>query len=276
MAHRLLRSVRPARALIFFIAAAGPPQGPGAAETPGWQSRVAACQACHGVAGVSTEGQIPNLAGQKKNYLVLQLEAFRSGRRKNELMAAVAAQLSDEDIEQLARLWSQMPAAPAAMPTPAAATGLRGRMPFPADFPSGYSLYQTETNPAARRVVKRYANRVAVQAAREGRPLPNGSVLLVVNHEAASDADSGRVVAGPIQSYAAMQTQAGWGEAVPELLRNADWDYALFSAQGVRRGEVNTAPCFACHKPIAASNHVFTMNALQGFASGPAALDAPR
>lgn len=241
--------------------------GLGAADVPPSHPKLAACQACHGVNGQSREAHIPNLGGQKREYLVLQLQAFRDGRRKNDLMAALASQLSDDDILQLATLWSRMPSAapaPAEVVNGEPAGMLRGRMGFPADFPSGFTLYQTEVNPASSRVILRYANRAAADAAREGGPLPDGSVLITATHEAAKDA-SGRAVAGRALSYAGMQTQSGWGVAVPELLRNADWDYALFTSQRVRRSEVNTAACFACHKPIAHKDYVFTLEALQTF-----------
>ena len=48
--------------------------------------------------------------------------------------------------------------------------------------------------------------------------------------------------------------RAGWGDTVPALLRNGDWDYALFAADGSRRDGLNQAPCLACHKPLAADS----------------------
>ena len=60
------------------------------------------CQACHGVDGLSKVPDAPNLAGQIEGYLVTQLNAFRSGARKNESMTVVASTLSDSDIANLA------------------------------------------------------------------------------------------------------------------------------------------------------------------------------
>lgn len=56
-------------------------------------SLIGTCQACHRHAGISEAADMPNLAGQKLNYLVRQLEAFRSGERKDAQMAAIAGQL---------------------------------------------------------------------------------------------------------------------------------------------------------------------------------------
>jgi cytochrome c553 len=68
----------------------------------------AACMACHGANGVSNSPIWPNLAGQKKEYLVKQLKAFKSGDRTDPLMNPLAANLSDEEIEALAQYFSSM------------------------------------------------------------------------------------------------------------------------------------------------------------------------
>jgi NosR/NirI family nitrous oxide reductase transcriptional regulator len=54
----------------------------------------------------------PNLAGQKEEYLAIQLRAFRGGERSNPLMSPMAAGLSDTDIENLAAYFSSLPACP--------------------------------------------------------------------------------------------------------------------------------------------------------------------
>ena len=60
------------------------------------------CQACHGVDGKSIAPNYPNLAGQHESYLVKALADYRAGRRTNPIMAPMAANLSDQDIEDLA------------------------------------------------------------------------------------------------------------------------------------------------------------------------------
>jgi cytochrome c553 len=65
-----------------------------------------ACQACHGVDGISKAPDAPNIAGQTEPYLVAQLQAFKSGIRKNEAMSVVASSLSDKQIEDLAAYYS--------------------------------------------------------------------------------------------------------------------------------------------------------------------------
>src|SRR4051812_27991935 len=63
-----------------------------------------ACQACH--VSPAGAGDTPHLAGQREGYLAKQLKAFKSGDRKNPLMNAMAGQLSDADIENLAAFWA--------------------------------------------------------------------------------------------------------------------------------------------------------------------------
>jgi len=64
------------------------------------------CQTCHGLDGLSKTPDSPNIAGQIEPYLVAQLQAFKSGIRKNDAMSVVTPNLSDKDIEDLAAYFS--------------------------------------------------------------------------------------------------------------------------------------------------------------------------
>lgn len=75
-------------------------QGTGSVEEG--QAKAAACVACHGVSGNSSNPEWPNLAGQGAPYIKHQLQAFKSGARQNPLMSPMAAGLSDDDMEDLA------------------------------------------------------------------------------------------------------------------------------------------------------------------------------
>jgi cytochrome c553 len=54
----------------------------------------------------SYAGDAPNIAGQIDPYLVTQLQAFKSGVRKNDAMSVVTPSLSVQDIENLAAYYS--------------------------------------------------------------------------------------------------------------------------------------------------------------------------
>lgn len=75
----------------------------------GKQKANVVCAPCHGPTGISLVRAYPNLAGQKKQYLIAQLKAFRSGERKNPtIMNPLAAKLSDADIKNLATYYSRL------------------------------------------------------------------------------------------------------------------------------------------------------------------------
>ena len=78
-----------------------------AADIDAGKAKAAAvCAACHGAQGVSVSDAIPNLAGQKARYIELQLTALKDGTRKNPIMKGFAAQLSKQDIEDVAAWFS--------------------------------------------------------------------------------------------------------------------------------------------------------------------------
>ncbi len=64
------------------------------------------CVVCHGIDGIAVAPNAPNLAGENAAYVSAQLKAFRSGKRRHEQMSIIAADLSDEDIANLARWYS--------------------------------------------------------------------------------------------------------------------------------------------------------------------------
>ena len=230
---------------------------------------LAACAACHGATGESVAGHIPNLAAQKGDYLVSQLTAFRSGTRKSGVMNAVAAGLGDAEIRRLAGCYSRLPGAEpgAKSATPPALAVTRIRLP--ADLPGALRLYLTSEDRGGRQIKRYFANEAAASAAQSGRPLPDGAMGVVENSAARIGADgklaqsaSGALVPERVVSYAVMERQAGWGRDIPELLRNENWNYALFAADGTAKPGGGQAECLACHKPAAERSFVFTLGDL--------------
>src|SRR5688500_8926935 len=72
------------------------------------RQKIATCQACHGLDGLSKNPESPNLAGQLESYLVRSLAAYKSGERRNESMNIVAKDLSDEDIADVAAYYASI------------------------------------------------------------------------------------------------------------------------------------------------------------------------
>jgi len=72
----------------------------------------------------------------------------------------------------------------------------------------------------------------------------------------------GFFVAEKILFYTAMARDAGWGRDIPDMLRNSDWNYAVFTAEKKTRPGLNQAQCFACHKPLDKVSYTFTLKEL--------------
>jgi cytochrome c553 len=66
------------------------------------------CKGCHGENGISEISSVPSLAGQTDNFLQWQLVFFRSGRRNNEIMTPLAADLTDEDVRNLGAYYASL------------------------------------------------------------------------------------------------------------------------------------------------------------------------
>ncbi|MDJ0908882.1 MAG: c-type cytochrome [Woeseiaceae bacterium] len=82
------------------------------------QAKSTVCAACHGNEGNSVNPLWPNVAGQHATYTVQTLKAFQEGARQNALMSNQAMMLSDEDINNLAVYYENLPAAAQSVSNP--------------------------------------------------------------------------------------------------------------------------------------------------------------
>jgi len=73
------------------------------------------CGACHGQDGNSAVPTFPKLSGQAESYLMKQLKDFKAGTRKDPMMSAQAATLTDADISNLAAYFSSQTGTPDAV-----------------------------------------------------------------------------------------------------------------------------------------------------------------
>ncbi len=136
---------------------------------------------------------------------------------------------------------------------------------FPADYADGV-LYWTQDRPNGNQVRDYYTSRDAIAAASEGRAFPDGTVITVVQYSARLDADGnpvtdgdGRFIKDEVVGYTAMEKRPGWGDRIPEAIRNGDWDYNVFSAGMAPNTEANRQACFQCHSQrAAATDFVFS------------------
>lgn len=229
------------------------------------------CAACHGANGVSVSDTIPHLAGQREKYLEAQLRALKDGSRKNQIMNPIAGQLNAEDIGNLAAHFAAQPAVGAGARSDLLPHIARTRVSFPEGYDKSFTRYFVKNFPMTNQVRYYFANPVAVAAAKAGKPLPDGSVLFAEVHAAKLDGDKkpvvgsdGYYVADKLMFYTAMARDTGWGKEIPDMLRNDEWNYAVFTTEKKARPGVNQAECLACHKPLDAVSYTFTLKELAG------------
>jgi len=83
----------------------------GAADIEAGKKKVQeVCAACHGIdGGQPTTPEYPKLSGQYPDYLAKALRDYKSGARKNAIMAGMAAGLTDKDIENVSAYFYTQP-----------------------------------------------------------------------------------------------------------------------------------------------------------------------
>jgi cytochrome c553 len=74
------------------------------------KTKSATCVACHGESGAKPIMAIyPILAGQHADYLAKALADYKSGARKDPIMAGMAGALSEQDIADIAAYFAAQP-----------------------------------------------------------------------------------------------------------------------------------------------------------------------
>jgi len=125
------------------------------------------------------------------------------------------------------------------------------------------------------------STQAAVDAMKAGKPLPDGTVLTLVQYKAVVDAAGapvkdakGRFTKGDLVAYTVMEKKAGYGTEYPPELRNGDWEYAVFNGEGKLNDKANYKACFECHKPHEKMDYVISLAAVRGI--GTATMAAPK
>jgi cytochrome c553 len=98
---------------IFLIAALCLAASPSLAQSASRPGRLGLCAACHGETGQAHMPGVPNLAGQRLDYLRDALKQYRDGRRDVPMMRAAIGPLNAAELDALARWYSAQAAAPA-------------------------------------------------------------------------------------------------------------------------------------------------------------------
>src|SRR6266566_5435771 len=130
------------------------------------------------------------------------------------------------------------------------------KIAFPANY-KDHVLYATLDRYDTKQYRELYGTPEAVRAAKEGKPIPSGSVLTLVQYKAQVDAQgnpvkdaNGRFVKGDLIGYGVMEKRTGWGAEYPAETRNGEWEYQAFTAEKKVNEKANLTGCFQCHKPL--------------------------
>ena len=73
-------------------------------------TKVALCATCHGAGGNSQIAENPVLAGQNAKYIIKQIQDYQAGARENLIMTSMVANLSEEDIQDIAAYYESQDA----------------------------------------------------------------------------------------------------------------------------------------------------------------------
>lgn len=133
-----------------------------------------------------------------------------------------------------------------------------GELAVPANYRSWPKFLSAVQRPDAKQVREIYMNTVAAGGT-AAKGFPNGTVFVMENFAAAANPDGtqkqgadGALVKGELLRVFVMGKNEGWGASAPEGLKNGDWIYAGYLANGEKSAD-STLTCRACHLPLSAN-----------------------
>ena len=140
-------------------------------------------------------------------------------------------------------------------------------------FPQNYGvLFTTVDRPDIKQFRELYAPQAAINAAKKGQPLPDGTVLTMVNYAPQLGPDgnpmkdaNGRFIKTNIVGILVMAKRKGWGTEYPDNIRNGEWEYQAFTPDKKVNDKANLTACFNCHKPKDKDDFTFSYERLKTF-----------
>ena len=123
------------------------------------------------------------------------------------------------------------------------------RVAFPQDYAAGVH-YTTVNRGSVREEI--FTSREAIEAARNGMPLPDGTVIAMEDYRG-----------GKLYRYVVMEKRAGWGEAYPANVRAGDWEFREFRPDRTPNRDEDGSRCMSCHRPQASKDFVFAYDRMQ-------------
>lgn len=131
---------------------------------------------------------------------------------------------------------------------------------LPDNYQETFLNYVDVDHLARKRVRKMYVSPDAHAAVEAGADMPDGTVLIMEDHDARTDAGGnpvldaeGRLIAlDPVTNVFVMEKNAAWSTD------NGHWDYAWYLPDGSPRPDAKFDGCFSCHASRAERDFTFT------------------
>lgn len=144
------------------------------------------------------------------------------------------------------------------------------KIAFPEGFEKG-TMYFAFDHAASKTYREIFIGAAAINAAKNGQPVPSGTVIVTKIEKVKLGADgnpekdaNGRFIrTGETSGFAVMEKRTGWGAEYPPEKRNGEWEYQVFTADHKVNDKANLNSCFECHKPHAETDYLFTLDKIK-------------
>ena len=147
------------------------------------------------------------------------------------------------------------------------------KVAFPRNYADGV-MYTSHDLADVKEFREAYIAPAALAAAREGQPLPSGTVITLVRYDVQLDDRGapvkdagGRFIKTGLKAFPVMEKRTGWGSEYPPAKRNGEWEYQAFLPDGTVDEKVKLDTCFQCHKNGDSLNFMFTTEQLKSAAT---------
>ncbi|MDN5936319.1 MAG: cytochrome P460 family protein [Nitrosospira sp.] len=139
-----------------------------------------------------------------------------------------------------------------------------GELPVPPNYKSWPKFLSEIQRTDTKQVREIYINPIG-HTTKMGEDFPNGTISVMEIYKAREAADGtplkgadGKFVKGELLKVAVMGKGADWGDSVtPPELRNGDWVYSMYMADGKTKAPDELSTCRACHLPLKDKDYIF-------------------
>jgi len=129
-----------------------------------------------------------------------------------------------------------------------------GEIALPGNYKSWPKFLSEVQRPDVKQVRELYVNPIGDRVV-EGQPFPNRTIFVMELYRAKADGDNlmkgvdGKLVKDDLTKVFVMEKGEGWGQDVPDNLKNGNWVFSAYGPDGKPLAEDFTK-CRACHAPL--------------------------